>query len=422
MSRFTTTGRRTAALAVLAWFPLAVAAGAGPDGALLTLGGQQFEGELLTLTPDTVELRTASSTRSIPVDDAHWLRFSVSQNSLADEGIGCIELVNGSRLPTAGVTLANGEVTAALTPPLSTQGGQPLRTDFEQVASIVFQVGSPDLREQWGRIRQTDATADLIVVKRRDGATLDSVEGIVTAISDESVAVDLDGELISVDRRRVYGVVCFRPQAQEDPRLVRVIARRGELHATRVELRETRLRVELPEGAELSAPIDEVDAIDYSRGGVRSLSDLEPMSAEWTPFFQPPGDLGLLEEWGRVRRDSSYSGKPITLRGPNGDLLTFAKGIAIRSRGEVSYAVPAGFSWLRATAGLDPAPRVRSNAVLKVLADGREVFTQGFRSGDPPIELQLPIAGVGAVTLVVDYGGNADAGDNLHLGNARFTK
>lgn len=413
------------------WIPLAcgallcavVAPLSAEEASLLTLDGDAYVGSVEAITPAAVRLATSEGPVELAAESVHWLRLPGRAASLADEGLGQLELVSGSRLPSTSLTVAEGAFQAELALPTATDEKRSLAGSLEQLASFVLHVGTPELAEQWRRIRQTEATADLIVVKRRDGQTLDFVEGIVTAVNEASVTVELDGEPVEVNRARVYGAVLFRPAAANTPDRLRVLTRGAELHCETAELvGSDQLKVSLPIGATFTLPLTEITALDYSRGGVQTLSDLEPIADEWRPFFAPPGDVTLLKPWGGHRRDQAYNGGPLTIQADGGGVQSFARGLAIRSHGEVSYAVPAGFNWLRATVGLDPKPQVRANVELRVRVDGQQVLSRSVTAGDAPYELEVPLAGAGVVTLEVDFGDGGDAGDNLHFGNARFTK
>ncbi len=106
--------------------------------------------------------------------------------------------------------------------------------------------------------------------------------------------------------------------------------------------------------------------------------------------------------------------------------VTFAKGLAIRSRTEVVYRVPRGFSAFRATVGIDPNTSAMGAVVFSVLGDGKPLFRQSIVGGDAPVGVDCSVDGVKELTLVVDCGPGAPLaeglGDNLHLGGARFTK
>lgn len=392
---------------------------------LSTIDGVEHRGDMLGLNDKSVLWRAQGKEKQLAVDGVHWLKTTGRHATSAAYQHGVLELLDGSLVPVHSLTTNGATLAMRLAAPLGVQDEQAIEIDYQQAASYVFQQGDRELRGQWRRIRSTPATSDLIVIKRRDGQTLDYVEGIVTAVQDGSLSVDLQGDQIEVDRSRVYGVVCFRPDAEpaRGAKLIRVRTAIGELRAKRVDWADgPNLVLDTPTLGQVRVPLRLVDSIDYSRGGVLLLSDAEPQGVRWRPFFRPPGDLGLVSEWGELRRDRSYSGGPITLQWPGGQVQTFSKGLAIRSEGEAIYAVPVNFEYFRATVGVDPTPRARGAVELRIEGDGQQLFARPFASGEAPFEIELPISQVKQLKLVVDYGQGTDAGDYLHLGNARFTK
>lgn len=392
---------------------------------LATLDGDEQSGRLTALTDRSVVLSGAQGETHVSLAQTHWLSIDgVASVSVAESGF--VELTDGPVVPTDDLTADQRTLKLRLPAPLANSDGRDaLEIAYGEVASYVFARGDEALQRQWRLLRQVDSTSDLIVVKRRDGQTLDYVEGIVTAVTNEKVEVLLDGDPVSVKRSKVYGVVCFRPDARpaaESP-VARVELAGGNLPADRVLWRADELaRVNVPGLAEFRLPIESIRLIDYSRGGVVLLSDLEPATVDWEPFFDPPGVAALVQEWGLPRADRSYSGGPITLREADGRLRAYAKGLAIRSRGEALYQTPPQASYFRATIGLAPDSSSASTVDLHIEGDGTELYSQTFVASEPPREVELPISTITRLRIQVDFGRGADAGDNLHLANARFTR
>ena len=74
-----------------------------------------------------------------------------------------------------------------------------------------FQPLNASLAGQWDEIRQLKSANDVLVVLKRDGKSLDYVEGVMGEIDDEKVEFKLDGEINRVDRAKVAGVIYYRP-------------------------------------------------------------------------------------------------------------------------------------------------------------------------------------------------------------------
>ena len=64
----------------------------------------------------------------------------------------------------------------------------------------------------------------------------------------------------------------------------------------------------------------------------------------------------------RIRRQST------------GRTQIFSKGLALRSRTELVYRLPAGFRRFTAIAGIDPATRASGNVRLSIYGDDRPLF------------------------------------------------
>jgi hypothetical protein len=101
---------------------------------------------------------------------------------------------------------------------------------------------------------------------------------------------------------------------------------------------------------------------------------------------------------------------------------TFSKGLALRSRTEIVYRLPAGFQRFIAVAGIDPATTAAGNVRLAILGDDRVLVETEITGDQPPQSLQLDIANVKRLKIVVDYGQNLDTGDWLNLCDARIAK
>jgi hypothetical protein len=60
--------------------------------------------------------------------------------------------------------------------------------------------------------------------------------------------------------------------------------------------------------------------------------------------------------------------------------------------------------------------------LLRVEADSETVFEEAISGKNPPAEIDAIIAGKQKLRIFVDYGGNLDLGDRLHLVEARLVK
>jgi hypothetical protein len=77
---------------------------------------------------------------------------------------------------------------------------------------------------------------------------------------------------------------------------------------------------------------------------------------------------------------------------------------------------------LLATAGIDDGVEGRGHVRLTIAADGRTLFDGPVAGGDPPLPLDLDLAGATRLSILVDYGEGFDVSDHLDLGNARLVR
>jgi hypothetical protein len=142
-----------------------------------------------------------------------------------------------------------------------------------------------------------------------------------------------------------------------------------------------------------------------------------------------PPSATLAAEYGKFRRDKSAFGGPLSLIMKEGDSAaaqaatrTFAKGLALRSRSQLSYRLPAGFQRFIAIAGIEPATSAAGNVRLIIFGDDRVLVETDVAGDQPPQPIQLDIANVKRLKILVDYGQNLDTGDWLNLCDVRIAK
>jgi hypothetical protein len=145
-----------------------------------------------------------------------------------------------------------------------------------------------------------------------------------------------------------------------------------------------------------------------------------------TPLIASPAGASLSGKYLEPRRDQSAYGGPLML-GPSNDssgvvIRTFNKGLAVRSRTELVYRLPAGYRRLNSIVGIDPATRANGKVRLEVFGDDRPLFEADLAGADAPRELNVDIDGVKRLKLIVDYGDNLDTGDWLNLCDLRISK
>ena len=168
------------------------------------------------------------------------------------------------------------------------------------------------------------------------------------------------------------------------------------------------LRGRTPCGLAVRVEIARVQALGFQGGSFVHLSDLAPQSVKRQPFFAlPEGPVAdaMLDFVCPVRIDESPDGRSITLNG-----RTYFKGIGVRPRTELTYALQGRFKTFRALCGIDDevlGPGYGRGAgtgsvVFIVQVDGRTAFSsEPVEGGKAPVPVSVPIAGAKTLTLIV---------------------
>jgi len=416
------------------------------DGAATTGALREWDNQHVLIATPTGDQRLATD----QLVSLHWPLQAGPAD--ADKHSGLAELIDGSTLPFQAIEIKNANAVLTLVAP-ATSKGYPLMLPASQLASVRFRHLDGALATQWDEMRRLNTASDIIAVLKKDGKSLDYVEGVVGDVAADKIEFNLEGETQRVDRAKIAGVIYYRPdrRTKEEPRAI--IQGRSGLHAyaTHVELKDSRLELTMAAKARIRWPLEDISVADFSAGKLMYLSNLEPASVKWTPLVGLPPTATLAAEYGQPRRDKSAYGGPLALIMREGEgalpvgrsaepnnveangsagaspslttaTRTFTKGLAFRSRTEIVYRLPVGFQRFIALAGIDPATSSSGNVRLVISGDDRVLLETEIAGDKPPQPIQLDIAGVKRLKFLIDFGQNLDTGDWLNLCEARIVK
>ncbi len=397
------------------------------------LDGTTAAGELRGWDESGVIIAAPAGEQRIASDQLISLRWPAEPESSkpAESAAGTAELTDGTLIPLSSLGVIGDMATIELQ-----RSSDPkeiaVSLGAAQLAAVQFQHLDEALAKQWDEIRRLKLATDVLIVLKRDGTSLDYVEGVLGEITDDKVEFKLEGESNRVDRAKVAGVIYYRAdrRATAEPRVL-LQGRSGlRASATSVRFDDALVTITTADGAKFAWPLDDLELADFSAGKVLYLSDIEPASQKWTPLVGLPTGVTLAAEYGQPRRNRSAFGETLSLllRDKDADSAeqdtprSFARGLALRSRTELVYRLPAGFNRFTALAGIDPATTTTGNVRLAVLADDRPLLETEIAGNQPPLPIDVQIAGAKRLKIVVDFGQNLDTGDWLNLCDAKIVK
>ncbi|MBT3193211.1 MAG: alpha/beta hydrolase fold domain-containing protein [Verrucomicrobia bacterium] len=173
-------------------------------------------------------------------------------------------------------------------------------------------------------------------------------------------------------------------------------------------------------------------------GGAVSISE-EDLNAEigaaidesWEEiedFFGEPDTLGRyyltpamateIDSYMRVGQDTTMGGNSkISVGGK-----TYERGLGVHAKSKLAFPLDGKFAEFHVVPG--PEDSQGGLVEMKILVDGREVFTSGpvTRHNYTPSPLTVPVSGAKKLTLIVTEGGNGPGGDHANWADAYLTK
>lgn len=378
-----------------------------------TLDGTTASGTLRELSAERAIVETSEGNRSIESAQILQIGFTSADSQSGQASRLNLQLIDGSALRAESFSVEGAEAL------ISRGDNAPLKLPLAVVASVHMADASGADESSWRRIVKEQGSSDVIVVRKKE--SLDYLEGVLHAIDEDRVRFEVEGETIAVPWEKVYGVIYFRRKSDNLPgALCRIYDKQGsELAARGLELRDNRLIVEPAAGGTVELKVADVLRLDYARGKVVYLSDLDwdDRSSRRTALFGPPMPIDAELDLFAPQRDRALNGGDLSVGGQ-----PYSKGLALHSRTQIVYRLPAGFRRFTAIAGIDDHMDHRGNVELVIEADGHPMFQKRLAGGDPPLPIDLSVEGVKRLSILVDFGADQDVSDHLDLCDPKLIK
>jgi hypothetical protein len=366
------------------------------------LSGESKQGELQSLDPASLGLKIGADLVSIPTADLLSVSIpAVDANAPATTPL-LVGLVDGGLLEATSVTV--GETGANLESPLVGS----LKLPVTSLAWVRFMSPTAGQNDLWNSLLRREARRDVVVMPQGD--VLDNVSAVVSEVSPQQVKFLLDGDEVTVNTGKVFGIVFARrpPAAAQKSGLLLRMANSQRMRLRSVAQTDGHLEGTSSSGAAIRIPLAAVAGLDFSGGRVAYLSDLEPRDVVYA---------SLLDTTWEYQKNRTYEGRPLQLQG-----RTYSRGLWIHSKTELKYRLSGEYSRFQAIVGIDDSTEGRGHVLLSITADGKSLFSKPIRGGDAPIPLNLDVTGVRELQILVDFGEAGEAFDDLDLAEARLVK
>jgi hypothetical protein len=308
---------------------------------------------------------------------------------------------------------------------LTLLGGQAVRVPLAAVASILNDAQNESFRKEWTARLGKKRRRDVLAVRKKNA---DSPEGVVVSglegtagegdDSGTKIAFAVRVSERSTVRRTfslaaVHGLIFVR---EPDPKAAPVVckltdAQRNLVMASSIASTPAGLAVTTPAGARIEYKTEALVRLDYSKGKLTFLSDLDPVRVVETSTDE------LVYNY---RRDKNLDGGPLRLGGN-----AYAKGLALHAYAELEYDLQGEYREFKAVAGFDEqVGGIEGPVLLRIEGDGKELYSRTFDRKDKvrwePITLN--VKDVQRLRIVVSSGDLLDLGKHLELADAKVSK
>ena len=248
--------------------------------------------------------------------------------------------------------------------------------------------------------------------------TPQTVNGIVEAVTKDSVSVNYKGKLRSIGIAKINAIV-LADVGYKAPTgvLASVLTTEGSQFFGSIKswAKESdgivvKLAITDKEST-IAIPVKRVAELQIKSDRLMFLSKVEPIAVRETTDFV---------EARQFQRDRSVTGGKLKIRGADSKPIVFNNGIGAQATSELTYANDKKFNRLLATVGIDLATKGRGDCRVVVKTDGVEVFNQQLTAQDDPIELDVDVTNTGQVSLIVLPGREFDLADHVVWGNVKL--
>jgi hypothetical protein len=419
---------------ILLAFLICVSAGlaADPPLSVQLLDGKSLTGELAGINEREITVKVDGKSVARPLDQVLQIDFQpMPVGAQPKESYTAVGLTDGSvfRCSKFGIKAKEANLTLAAGPQFSVP-----------MTAITFVLHEANVEAIVKQFREYIAKAkqqrsDYLLVKPKD--TLNGLEGTVGDGDEkgENVEFTREGAKRSINLAKTQGLIFFR---EADGKMANAVCKlldtaRNEIQVAAVAKTDKGFTITTPAGAKIEYPRNLIARLDYSKGKLTFLSDMDPMEVVETCTEG-------VDSVQHYHRDKNLDGGQIRI-GPT----TYSKGIAMHAHTELEYELKGEYREFSAFLGVeDGIGGGEGPTTVKILGDGKELYAGTIRKGQklnpapaidknkpPPagqrvnelvLPLKLSVVNVLKLRVVVASGDLLDLGKHATLADAQVSK
>jgi hypothetical protein len=401
--------------AFVAWVLFTSAAIAAEHQLRVLTSSDPIKGELVSVDAKNIVLKTADGNVTKPL--AQVLQLDLQAPAQPSGNYTQVELTDGTILNCKpdGVTFNGKQVELVVLPDLKVQ------VPLKALSYILKDAQDPKVREHtdWKMLLKNRRTQDMFVKAHEGrlsglGGTFTDGKGTVLNFllegRDEPVPLDLTKAALA------GAIFVNKPDPDAPVTLCKFLdINQNLLMVAKLEAKEGGdFAVTTVAGAKLTCRRDLVVRLDYSRGKLTYLSEIDPIVQNQLPedFFDR-----------RYVRDKTREGNPLQLNGQR-----FTKGLFVPVSTKLEYTIGGDYNEFTAQVGVDEGVPGKVHVRLVIEGDGKVLFPPPddkgeFKRGDKPRQIKLNVKDIQKLTIAVEPADPLNLfGQHLDLADAKINK
>jgi len=373
---------------------------------LKTIKNQTIKGDLVKVDGKNVVMKVDGKEETFSLEEVIGIDLGTPGN-LPNSRYSWVELVDGTQLYCKKVLIKGKKIELTLL------GDQKATVAITSIAWMLNDANEPNLREDWKKVLARKSVTDLLVVKFNEVVNALPVTFGDGSAEGDKIDYTRDDEKKQATIEKAVGLF-FSQRA--DPMAAPVVCRvldtdRNVVFASEVALDETGFVITTPAGAKIQYKATQLANLDYRRGKLTYLSELDP-----TQVIQDSTEE-VIYSW---QRDKNIEGGDLKLEGKK-----FEKGISLHSHTELVFNLGGEYRQFKAVVGIDDAVGGGDEKiVLKIEGDGRTLTTMTITRKDKQRSqlVSLNVKDIEKLRITVTSGDLLDYGKHLNLADAQVSK
>lgn len=314
-----------------------------------------------------------------------------------------VSLFGGGKLGATELTLADEVFT------IKNVAGE-IKLGVDAVTQIRFK------KENLPLFNSTKPKEDLDQLFVKIKGTYQTVPGIVESVSESTVRIFYEEDIIEFKTEDVYGLMLAQDaeRAAAEINGVVLLTEGSRIHCLVKSVTDGKVSAVIGGIADIEFPLDVVSKIEVHSDRLQFLSDIQPASVN---------NLDGAVFSRKLQKDRNITGGKLVLRNREKKVSrTYAKGLGTKSGMKLTFPTN-GFDRFISTVGIDASTNGNGLCQIKVVSDGETLFEADLTGVDSPSQVDLDISGKDEIELIIEFGKDfLDLSDHVNWCDARFIK